>query len=58
MILLSNVLTFLALPTLLKTIRDGTKQKPKKKPKKKKKKKKEKAILHNGISVMVMKYII
>ena len=28
MILLSNVLTFLALPTLLKAIRDGTKQKP------------------------------
>ena len=51
MILLSNALTFLALPTLLKTIRDGTKQKPLYK-KKKKKKKKEKAILHNDISVM------
>ena len=55
MILLTNVLTFLALPTLLKTIRDGTKPKP---LLKKKKKKKKKAIFHNGISVMIMKYII
>lgn len=55
MILLSNVLTFLALPTLLKAIRDGTKQKP---LYLKKKKKKEKAILHNDISIMVMKYVI
>ena len=28
MILLSNALTFLALPTLLKNIRDGNKKKP------------------------------